>query len=462
MAFTSLQFIGLFFILACIYFFSNAVLRKVILVIANSLFYLSFGKDLWIYLLMLTVISYFSAQKFDGNKKKLIVTILIPLLGLIVFKYLTFIMSLVEINNSLKLIAPIGISFFTFKIISYLIDVYKGKIDAVTDFVDYFIYVTFFPQITSGPIERADHFIPQLDHLDRKLSYNELKSGLFQFVLGCFEKVVIADRLGVIVNHVFGNVMNFEGIYLWIALFVYSFQIYCDFDAYSNMAIGLGKMLGFNTNPNFDAPYFATNLSNFWRRWHISLSSWFKDYVYIPLGGNRHNYAFNIMVISLLSGVWHGASWNYVLWGFGHGVAQVLAKVFHKEISAKIKYHNIFTKYLSVGVTFLTVSLLWIFFRVTDINEIIYIFNHLLVNNIMLFEVASLGISNLEFVVALILIGIVILTDYFRYNGDVIAKFNNLHFLTRWTFYTVLILAFILFAMYGPGYNPTDFIYIQF
>lgn len=462
MAFTSLQFIGMFFILAGVYFFSNAMARKVILVVANSLFYLSFGKELWIYLLLIVIISYISARKFDKNTQKLTYSILIPILGLIIFKYLSFIMSLLGSHSTFRLIAPVGISFFTFKVISYLVDVYKGKIEAVTSFADYFIYVTFFPQIAAGPIERADHFIPQLDQLGKKLSYDELKSGLLQFTLGSFEKVVIADRLAVIANNVYGNVMNFEGIYVWVAIIAYSFQIYCDFDAYSNMAIGLAKMLGFNTKPNFNVPYFAVNLSQFWRRWHISLSTWFRDYVYIPLGGNRHNHIFNIMVVSLLSGIWHGAAWSFIIWGCLHGIGQIIAGLYHKKITSKINIHNNFTKFLSVIFTFLIVSLLWVFFRVSDMNEIVYIFTHLSVSNITLFDSTLIGMSSFDFMIALVLVIIVIVTDIFRYNGDAVLKFNQLHIGVRWFFYFILIMGFILFAMYGPGYNPTDFIYIQF
>ena len=263
---------------------------------------------------------------------------------------------------------PIGISFFTFQAIGYLWDVYYKKINVERDFLTYALFISFFPSILSGPINKASLVIPQLKNLRLYFDYSKAVEGLRMILWGMFMKVVVADRMGLYVDTVLPNYMNYTGVTCFAASIFYTIQIYGDFAGYSLMAIGVGKVLGFELTENFRRPYFAVSVTDFWRRWHISLSTWLKDYVYIPLGGSRcsklRNY-WNVFVTFLVSGIWHGANWTFIVWGIWHGLFQIIEKMMGQQ---KCDY-GWFGKSIKIVVTFLLVNFAWIFFRMPTLSE---------------------------------------------------------------------------------------------
>lgn len=298
---------------------------------------------------------------------------------LIIFKYfyflnqavfdLTAVFGLKWPMPNLNIILPVGISFYIFQAVGYMIDVYRGDLNAEKHFGIYALFVSFFPQLVAGPIERAAHLLPQFREIKTYNSEN-LKIGLKLILWGFFMKLVVADRLALYVNATYNNVEMHNGTTFLLSSILFAFQIYCDFAGYSNIAIGSAKILGFNLMDNFKRPYFAKNINDFWSRWHISLSTWFRDYVYIPLGGNRigkqKNYR-NILITFLVSGFWHGANWTFILWGALHGTYSVISKVFN---IAKLKNRKLsFLNITFIILNFCVVGLFWIFFRANTMND---------------------------------------------------------------------------------------------
>lgn len=319
---------------------------------------------------------------------------MLGLLPLLVFKYYNFLNS--SLTEGLSAIGlkfalpglnwaiPIGISFFTFQAVGYMLDVYHGRVKAEKNLLDYVLFVSFFPQITSGPISTAKEFMPQIK-TPHTFSYQQGRDGLKLLLWGMFVKVVIADRVGMLVDTVYGNYQFYSGNVCLLASFFYTIQIYCDFAGYSWMAIGIAKTLGFDLINNFHQPYFATSITDFWKRWHISLTRWLTTYVYIGLGGNRCSKLkqyWNIMITFLVSGLWHGANWTFVFWGALHGIIQIVEKML--GIDPKGKFANArVLKILSpirVLFTFLLVNLAWIFFRMPTISGSFEIISKMLNN----------------------------------------------------------------------------------
>lgn len=270
-------------------------------------------------------------------------------------------------STTLHIILPVGISFYTFQTMSYTIDIYRQHLKPTKNVWQFFAFVSFFPQLVAGPIERATHFLPQFA-IKKQFDYHKSISGLRLMLWGFFKKIVIADNFAVLVDDIFTNSSEYSWVGIFIGSFLFAFQIYCDFSGYSDIAIGLGKMMGFELMTNFNKPYFSNSFSEFWKRWHISLSTWFRDYVYIPLGGNRvssarHN--LNLMITFLLSGLWHGASFTFVIWGFLHGLMLILEK--------KFRWSNRF----AMPFVFILCCLFWIPFRAEDISHLSLLLNHL-------------------------------------------------------------------------------------
>ena len=336
MLFTSISFLYYFLpIVITIYFITPKKMRNFILLIASMIFYF-YGESKYIFLMLAEIfIAYIGAILIDKYKKKslLVVTISIHIGLLCVFKYTDFIISNLNsvfgANMSLLRIAlPIGISFYTFQILSYLIDVYKGKVAVQKSFLKLATYVSLFPQLIAGPIVRYETIEKELDA--RKHSFENFSYGVRRFTIGLAKKVLIANMLGELCNK-FIITDEKSILFYWIFAISYMLQIYFDFSAYSDMAIGLGRIFGFHFLENFNYPYISKSITEFWRRWHISLSSWFKDYVYIPLGGNREGLKKqirNILIVWLLTGLWHGASWNFVIWGLLFGFILIIEKIF--------------------------------------------------------------------------------------------------------------------------------------
>ncbi len=337
--------------------------RQVFLLLASYFFYGWWDWRFCFLLLFVTVASYLTALAKD-SKPAFTLGVIVPLAVLGFFKYFNFFLSsasalLGRDLGALRIILPVGISFYTFQALSYVIDVHRGRLPVERDFIRLALYLSFFPQLVAGPIVRAADFLPQLDQ-DRRVTTDRLKTGLQLMAFGLFKKIVLADHMSVFVDDIFHAPAAFHWATLLLGVVSYSVQIYFDFSGYSDIAIGCARCLGYDFLPNFDLPYISQNVTEFWRRWHISLSTWLKEYLYIPLGGNRKGTFkryVNLMLTMLLGGLWHGASWTFVFWGGLHGAALVVDKLRpHRE-------HGAIGKALGTLLTFAFVSFAWIFFR---------------------------------------------------------------------------------------------------
>jgi alginate O-acetyltransferase complex protein AlgI len=329
-------------------------------------------------LLLLSVITYLCARGAGGSRHPLFWTrlgVIAPLLMLAVFKYFNFFAASFEsvfggLSSLPSLVLPVGISFYTFSAISYVVDVHRKKYAPCTSFVRVAMFLSFFPKLLSGPIVRASEFLPQLEE-DRTVSLKNLETGVQIFLFGLFKKVVLADHLSVFVGDVFGAPGAFGSLTVILAAVSYSLQIYLDFSGYSDMAIGLAKCMGYDITRNFNLPYLSRNVTEFWKRWHISLSSWLQDYLYIPLGGNRKGPVrtyLNLLITMLLGGLWHGASWTFMVWGGIQGIGLCAHKLFLRWRKGRHSRHSPLTTVLSVAGTFLFVTVSWVFFRAPDLN----------------------------------------------------------------------------------------------
>ena len=346
-----------------------------------------------------------------------------------------------------------GISFFTFQAVGYLMDVYYQRIKAEHNWWDYMLFVSFFPQIMSGPISKAKDLLPQIKTC-RKFDATMATQGLKWFVWGLFLKVMMADRLGMYVDKVLDNYMFNSGTSCLLAVVYYSFQIYGDFAGYSFMAMGVGKLMGFNLINNFQRPYLSTSITDFWRRWHISLSTWLKDYVYIPLGGSRcskgRNY-WNIFVTFLVSGIWHGANWTFVFWGILHGVFQVIEKMLGCQ---KCTTSSKLIRFSRILLTFVLVSIAWIFFRQPTIGDAFGVIERILTEHGALFKP-----SNKDVVFSLLSIGIVVCADLMReFQTKKFYRLVQAPIAIRWCMYYALLLLILLSGVF----DSSQFIYVSF
>ena len=391
MFFNSINF-AIFFPIVFIIYWSlknkPLIYQNIFILISSYIFYAWWDWRFLSLIVLSTIVDYFVGIKMsnsNSNQKKknyLLFSIFINIGLLFVFKYFNFFISSFEQvihsvglpfnTKTLNIILPVGISFYTFQTLSYSIDIYKGKIKHTNDFISFAGFVSFFPQLVAGPIERASRLLPQFLH-KRTFNYEVAITGLSLICYGFFKKIVIADRLAIYVNNVFGNIDNANTISLLLAIIFFSFQIYADFSGYSLIARGTAKLLGFNLIINFNKPYIAENIQDFWKRWHISLSTWFRDYVYIPLGGNKvlkWRWYYNILITFLISGIWHGANWTFLIWGLIHG----LYLIFYMEIKQRnILQDNMIAsiKTLNIFIVYTCVTFAWIFFRANNIDHAI-------------------------------------------------------------------------------------------
>lgn len=384
MIFNSFNFIVLFPLIFLLYYAISAKYQKarnLFLLTVSYLLYLQWKPVYALILLVVTAVTfYFALAVAKAKHPKRIVTagVLLSLFPLAFFKYFNFINE--TVSNGLAMVGldfhlaglnwavPIGISFFTFQALGYLWDVYYKRQEAEHDFLTYALFVSFFPSILSGPINKASLVIPQIKRLRPYFDYGKAVGGLKMLLWGMFMKVVVADRVALYVDTVLPSYENYTGLSCFVASLLYTVQIYADFAGYSLMAIGVGKVLGFELTENFRRPYFAVSVTDFWHRWHISLSTWLKDYVYIPMGGSRcsklRNY-WNVFVTFLVSGIWHGANWTFIVWGCMHGVCQIVEKMLGQQ---KCNY-GWFGKGIKIIITFLLVNFAWIFFRMPTLAD---------------------------------------------------------------------------------------------
>lgn len=478
MIFNSFQFLWLFPIIFAIYymvnyFFSNRKCNprasNILLLVISYLLYLQWNPAYTLILLGVTLCTYFSAiiienKKAYGKKKYIIYSgIVISLLPLIIFKYYNFIIDSfrtifshlgIELGISgLNWAVPIGLSFFTFQAIGYLWDVYYKKIEAERDLPNYMLFVAFFPQILSGPISKASSLLPQIKS-NRLFDYEKAVQGLKMLLWGFFLKTVLADRLGIYVDTVYSNYQYYSGFTLFMTSIFYSFQIYGDFAGYSLMAIGVGRLLGFDLINNFNRPYFSASITEFWRRWHISLSTWLKDYIYIPLGGSRCSKTrsyYNIIITFLVSGIWHGANWTFIIWGIIHGLIQVIEKILGMqkcESKGLIKLSRII-------LTFLIVNFAWIFFRMPTIDSGFDVCIKIITD----FGGNFFRSTNTDMALIFTGIAMVFFKELFEeYYPDRIKLFNNKRIVIRWITYILIIAYMLLFGVF----DSTQFIYVSF
>lgn len=474
--------------------------RWALLLAASCFFYATWGPEYILVLLLTIVISYYAAlymeragkqrgRSVNGKKnrgaspsaKTVLVLSIIFCAGLLFFfKYLNFfsenVAALLQRFSipmqpfTLRLALPIGISFYLFQTISYLVDVYKGKIPAERHFGIYAVYISFFPKVMQGPIERGESLLPQL-HKPRRFHYGQASYGIKLMAWGFFKKLVLADGLSIYVSQVYDNLPSYTGFSLMLATFFYAIQLYCDFSGYTDIALGSAGILGIRLSPNFRSPYFASSIKDFWGRWHISLSSWLRDYIYIPLGGSRVGrvrHALNIMITFLVSGLWHGASWNYVLWGGIHGALQIIEGFFpwnkkSSRFQTDRRLHAMLC-IVTVPVTFLLVCFAWIFFRAATLQDAFYVIRNMFTGIGSPYTyiddcALQLGLTFRNLVFHCLPLIPLFLFDLASLKTDVIALISRQRFFIRWPVYILLLLVILLFSEKGV---TTEFIYMQF
>lgn len=460
------------------------------LLITSLFFYASIDVKSAVVLLVSIVLAYGFGLLLEKSKQNnatgkaskgiLTFAIVIHIVVLIACKYLNFIEKTIlslsgraEEAVNLNLLATLGISFYMLKIIGYLIDVYRGDLVAEKNPLKVGLYVSFFPQITQGPIERAKNMLPQFN-FPLTVDYDMLRDGILEIIWGYFLKLVVADRLAIYVNNVYANPELAVGFTTLVATVFYTFEIYTDFAGYSHIAIGISRVLGIDVMENFKCPYLASSIAGFWRRWHISLSTWLRDYLYIPLGGNRKGTArkyLNILIVFLVSGLWHGAGWTFVVWGLLHGVFQVIGYAL-KPVRDwcvdvfKVERNAFSHRALKIAVTFLLVNYAWVFFRASSLSEALLIIKNSFVFTPWMLADGSLfkhGLDNADFFVAMVGLIIVIVTDLINYNGFVIReRILKQGIWIRYIIVIAAIISILVFGIWGPGYDSAAFIYQQF
>ena len=441
-------------------------LKKWFLIVVSYLLYMNWNPAFALALMFVTGVTYYGSHFIsDANDQKknkhiCMLTVVLGVSLLVIFKYYNFINDNINALLSwlhlqvelpgLNYAIPVGISFFTFQAIGYFLDVYLKKIEAEKSLSDYVLFVSFFPQVSSGPISKASELLPQIQN---PKPFNEIqaKDGLRYLLWGMFMKVAVADRLGIYVDTIYGEYINYSGFNSFVSMLYYSFQIYADFAGYSLMALGIAKLLGYDIVNNFQQPYFAFSITNFWRRWHISLSRWLKDYIYIPLGGSRcsstRNY-FNIFITFLVSGIWHGASWNFIIWGALHGIFQIIEKALHLQ---KEPAKGGIIKAVRIVITFFLVSFAWIFFRMPTLNDAIGLIVHTVK------DFTSFDILQNQRIFILFTLPIVIMHDiYLEYFSHKQYWWNNT--ITRWMLYVTLFILILIVGVLDSG----QFIYVSF
>lgn len=486
MVFNSIPFVLFFLAFFGLYWLvlNKSLKAQNVLLLAGSYFFYAWTDwRLLSFLIGVSALNYFLGIKIESstNEKSKRIFLYIGLIhgigGLLFFKYYNFFVN--SFNdafesigialglNTLKLIIPLGISFFTFRTISYLLDIDKGKATASKDWIVFFNYVAFFPSILSGPIDKSKTFIPQLE-TKRKFDYQNAVDGLRQILWGLFKKVVIANNCSVITNEVFEHYQTLPASSLLIAIFLYTIQIYADFSGYSDMAIGVARLLGFNITKNFDFPFFAQNIADFWRRWHISLTSWLTEYVFTPLSIFFRDYANMGLILAIvinftLIGIWHGANWTYILFGFLHGVYYI-PLILKGTMNKKKKLGNItlgnFAELFNMLRTFLLVMLTFVIFRALSITQAFDIYRHLVSKSLIQTPVLN-GVSIIYFISILAYILFMFAMEWqAKTDEHALEHFGpKLPKLLRWLFYVLLILIVYYFS---SMVSNQDFIYLQF
>lgn len=512
MLFNSLDFLVFFPAVVLLYYCIPNKFRYIWLLICSYYFYMCWNVEYALLLLLSTAITYVSgiliaglrereqqegregagedgaykssAGKGGAVKAVVAVSFTLNLAILFFYKYFNFltenlqqIFSIVNIQiklPELDLLLPVGISFYIFQALGYTMDVYRGDVKVEKNFLRYAVFVSFFPQLVAGPIERSKNLLKQFSE-EHKFHLETVKENLLLMAWGYFCKMVIADRIAVFVDAVYGDYVQYGGWYIVVATVLFAFQIYCDFAGYSTIAMGAAGVMGFKLMENFNAPYCAVSVPDFWRRWHISLTSWFRDYLYIPLGGNRKGRLrkyLNKIIVFLVSGFWHGAQWSYVIWGGLNGIFIVLSEIFapaRKWLKEKTgwKENAASNKVLQAIVTFCLVDFTWIFFRAPGTKDALKMIQSIFtIKNIEIFfdnSLYGLGLDRRNFIFMILSIIVLLVVDVCHSKGiriRVWLKTQNVWF--RWLVSIALIEAVLIFGIWGVGYDKAAFIYFQF
>lgn len=482
--FNSIEFLIFLPIVMILYFVIPKKYRFIVLLLASYVFYAFWNINLIFLIVGTTLVSFLCGIGIEmaNDKKKrklfLVINIVVSLGMLVFFKYFNFLadsfVSIVNVFNgdlsdiSLSIILPVGISFYTFQTLSYAFDIYSGKIKAEKNIGYYALYVSFFPQLVAGPIERPENLLPQLK-VSHSFSLENLAKGAKYMLAGFFKKIVIADVISIYVNYIFNDVSNANGLLILIGSMLFAVQILCDFSGYSDIAVGVAKIFGIDLMKNFDKPYHSKSIKEFWSRWHISLSTWFRDYIYFPMGGSRCSkwrWALNILVVFLVSGLWHGAAWTFVIWGLIHGIYQIVGKLTLKLRDSfwdKLHFKSIYRNSLRIIVTFLLVSFAWICFRANSLADLGTLYSKLFTDwNLDCFTYAYnfLGLDILKIVWILGLIIALNFIDLVKIDYD---SSNTWFYILRKAIYVIIIWAIIASWIYLRSNDvPSDFIYFQF
>jgi alginate O-acetyltransferase complex protein AlgI len=480
MLFNSTEFAIFFPVVTALYFLAPHRFRWMLLLAASCVFYMAFIPKYLLILIFTIIVDYIAGIRIErshGIKRKwmLVLSIVANVGVLAIFKYFNFvntnlasIASQFSLNypvHNLGFLLPIGLSFHTFQAMSYTIEVYRGNQKAERHFGIYALYVMFYPQLVAGPIERPQNLIHQF-YERHYFDYQRITAGLKLMFWGLFKKIVIADRIAALVNPIYNDPTHYHGIQLILASYLFAFQIFCDFSGYSDIAIGAAQVMGFRLMKNFDAPYFAKSIDEFWKRWHISLSTWFRDYLYIPLGGNRvavPRWYFNLFLVFLVSGLWHGANWTFVIWGALHGSYIILSNVTRTLRARMVSFvglnkiprlHNA----LRMLITFHLVVFGWIFFRAHSLHDALYIITHSFYGIKDSITTFGAAFNSEELAIAIFSIGFLEVIHAMQRRLGMRVWFHTKPWYYRWGIYYVMATALILFAQN----DAQPFIYFQF
>ncbi len=479
MLFNSLAYVGFLIIVFTLYWIIPDRFRWILIVIASYFFYMCSGPKYGLIIFGVTTVSYLSGRLLEKqeNKRKrkaiLSLTVIVCMGVLFFFKYFNFatknIIDLINLFGvkqdyvTFNIILPVGISFYTFQTMSYVIDVYKGDTKVEHHFGKYMAFVSFFPQLVAGPIERSNNLIPQINAVHR-FNYDQAISGVKLMLWGYFKKLAIADVVSVYVKEVFNDPHNFTGFALTLASVFFALQIYCDFSGYSDIAIGTAKLFGFELMTNFRSPYLSRSVKEFWSRWHISLSTWFRDYVYIPLGGNRVSkvrHYINLMITFLASGLWHGANWTFVAWGGIHGLAQVIENIIFKKKNRD--EHPKVIQVMEIIAVFVFAVFAWVFFVAHSFSDAVYVISHSFNGITAPLQYLKNGYVDVTLtdnikISLIVCISVLAAYDIISQKDKIRDKLAN-NKIVQWIFYIVISLMIILMAQKGVA---AEFIYFQF
>lgn len=472
MVFNSIEFAIFLPVVVLLFYLLPQRARWFMLLTASCVFYMWFVPKYILILLVTIVIDYLAGILMERNSERpkrkktfMIISIVSTLTVLFVFKYLGFVTENLtrlcaalgmETDLAVNIILPIGLSFHTFQSMSYVIEVYRGNQKAEHHFGYYSLYVMFFPQLVTGPIERPGNLLRQL-HEEKHFDYDNISKGMRLILFGLFIKMVVADNLGLTVERIYDEPSTYNSWSVMLGAVFYSFQIYCDFFGYSTIALGSAKLMGFDISDNFRSPYLSCSIAEFWHRWHISLSTWFRDYVYIPLGGSRvkfSRWAFNILVVFVLSGIWHGAAWTFLFWGFAHGLLHIVEKVLKKNVKTlepQTKVGRWLIDLFNVAKTFILVTLFWVMFRSSDFAQMKEVF------------VAMFSNFGVERQVAVdwqnfLYLGLFILSDIVLRNTRFDRWCDGKPLVLRWLIYAMLVFMIVVCSRV----ENVPFIYFQF